>query len=153
MRYTESVQEQVDASTVRIPLLVGQTPRGELLFAVSDPQAFAPYLDYLNNFFFMLAVILEERSQRRQNHLFQSKLEDHVQERTRQLLKTIAEREEIEKSLRASEAHLSNALLIAHLGPWTYDVINDLFTFNDHFYAMLRTTAAQVGGYTMSSAE
>jgi two-component system cell cycle sensor histidine kinase/response regulator CckA len=51
------------------------------------------------------------------------------------------------------QAQLSNALEMAHLGHWEYDVANDLFTFNDHFYKIFRTTARQIGGYTMSSAE
>ena len=65
----------------------------------------------------------------------------------------ITERKRAEEALSKSEAQLSNALQIAHLGPWEYDVINDLFTFNDLFYAIFRTTAGQVGGYTMSSAD
>jgi two-component system, cell cycle sensor histidine kinase and response regulator CckA len=44
-------------------------------------------------------------------------------------------------------------LEMAHLGHWEYDVTKDLFTFNDQFYKIFRTTAKQVGGYTMSSAE
>ncbi|MHB8834361.1 MAG: hybrid sensor histidine kinase/response regulator [Candidatus Methylomirabilia bacterium] len=153
VRYVESAQEQVDGATVCIPLIVGEAIRGALLFTVIDQQSFAPYRDYLRNFCFMLAVILEERSQRRRIEAMQSELEIRVHQRTRQLLEGIAERRSIEEALRASEAQLSNAVTIAHLGPWTYDVVNDLFTFNDFFYAMLRTTAEQVGGYTMSSAE
>ncbi len=57
------------------------------------------------------------------------------------------------KELQASKAQLSNALEIAHLGPWEYDVANDLFTFNDHFYKLFRTTVEKVGGYTMHSSE
>lgn len=60
-------------------------------------------------------------------------------------------RKKIEEQLRYNEAQLSNALKIARLGPWEYDVINDVFTFNDAFYAIFRTTAEQVGGYTMSA--
>jgi len=62
------------------------------------------------------------------------------------------ERKRAEDALRTSEAQLSNAMKIAQLGYWEYDVANDLFTFNDHFYAIFRTSAEQVGGYTMSSA-
>ncbi len=58
-----------------------------------------------------------------------------------------------EAELRTSQAQLSNAMTMAHLGPWEYDAIKDLFIFNDHFYKMFRTTAEQVGGYTMSSAD
>jgi PAS domain S-box-containing protein len=64
----------------------------------------------------------------------------------------ITQRKHDEKALSASEAQLSNALEIAHLGPWEYDVGKDLFTFNDHFYRLFRTTAESEGGYTMSSA-
>jgi PAS domain S-box-containing protein len=48
---------------------------------------------------------------------------------------------------------LANAIEMAHLGPWEYDVDQDRFIFNDHFYKMFRTTCEQVGGYSMSSAE
>ncbi len=64
-----------------------------------------------------------------------------------------AERAREETALRANEIKLSNALKLAHLGHWEYDVAADAFTFNDEFYAMMRTSAAAVGGYTMSSAE
>jgi PAS domain S-box-containing protein len=68
------------------------------------------------------------------------------------LLADITESKRAEKLLRTSEAQLSNAMKIAKLGYWEYDVAKDLFTFNDHFYAIFRTTVEQVGGYTMSSA-
>jgi PAS domain S-box-containing protein len=102
-RYSDTAQEQEDASTVRIPLLLGETCRGEMLITVEDPEAFAPYMDYVKNFCYMLAVILEERDQRRKNELFQSQLEERVKERTRQLEEQIAERLSIEESLRESE--------------------------------------------------
>jgi PAS domain S-box-containing protein len=63
------------------------------------------------------------------------------------------ERKRTEEALRKSEAQLSNAVAIAQLGPWEYDVETDLFTFNDQFYAVFGTTAAAVGGYTMKPAE
>ncbi len=68
------------------------------------------------------------------------------------ILQDITERKRAEELLRTSEAQLSNAMKIAKLGYWEYDVADDLFTFNDHFYAIFRTSAEQVGGYTMSSA-
>jgi len=58
-----------------------------------------------------------------------------------------------EEALQSNKLQLSNALEIAHLGHWEYDVANDLFTFNDQFYKIFRTTAEEVGGYTMHSAE
>jgi diguanylate cyclase (GGDEF)-like protein/PAS domain S-box-containing protein len=65
----------------------------------------------------------------------------------------ITERKQADEALHASKAQLSNALEMAHLGPWEYDVANDLFTFNDHFYKIFSTTVEQCGGYTMDSAE
>ncbi|MDQ7784211.1 MAG: PAS domain S-box protein [Desulfomonilaceae bacterium] len=65
----------------------------------------------------------------------------------------ITDRKKTEEALARSESRLSTAVTMAHLGHWEYDVVKDLFTFNDHFYRMFRTTAEQVGGYTMSSAD
>lgn len=62
----------------------------------------------------------------------------------------ITERKQAEEALRESGTHLSNALRIAKLGPWEYDVINNHFTFTDEFYALFRTSAEEMGGYTMS---
>jgi PAS domain S-box-containing protein len=67
--------------------------------------------------------------------------------------KDITRRRQAEEALRTSEARLSNAMEIARLGHWEYDVLSDTFTFNDHFYRIFHTTAEQVGGYSMSSAE
>ena len=39
------------------------------------------------------------------------------------------------------------------LGHWEYDVVENVFTFNDAFYAIFHTTAERVGGYQMSPAE
>ena len=69
------------------------------------------------------------------------------------IFKDIMEQKRAEEALRKSEEQLADAVEIAHLAPWEYDVVNDLFTFNDYFYNVFRTTAEQVGGYTMSSAE
>jgi diguanylate cyclase (GGDEF)-like protein/PAS domain S-box-containing protein len=69
------------------------------------------------------------------------------------LNRTEAGRSQLEEALRASEGQLANAISMAHLGPWEYDVVADRFRFNDLFYLLLRTTAAREGGYTMSSAD
>ena len=86
-------------------------------------------------------------------------LEKKIQTRTaelitanQQLSREITERKRAEEALRTNEAQLSNAMKIAHLGYWEYDVADDQFTFNDHFYDIFHTTAKQVGDYTMKSA-
>jgi PAS domain S-box-containing protein len=65
----------------------------------------------------------------------------------------ISDQLKTEETLRQNDAQLSQALNIAMMGNWEYDVINDLFTFNDQFYKVYKTTAEEQGGYTMSSAE
>jgi PAS domain S-box-containing protein len=69
------------------------------------------------------------------------------------IFRDATERKNIEESLRTSEAQLSNAMNIAKLGYWEYDVADNLFTFNDHFYSIFRTTAKQVGSYKMTPAQ
>jgi PAS domain S-box-containing protein len=63
----------------------------------------------------------------------------------------ITERKQAEEAVRISEAKQSNALQMTKAGHWEYDVDHDVFTFNDNFYRIFRTTAAAVGGYQMSS--
>jgi PAS domain S-box-containing protein len=65
----------------------------------------------------------------------------------------IEERRKVMQALKTSEAHLSNALLIAKLGHWEYDVHTDRFTFSDEFYALLGTNANEMNGYYMTSLE
>ena len=50
-------------------------------------------------------------------------------------------------------AQLSEALSIAKLANWEYDVERDRFIFNDQFYSIFHTTAEQEGGYELSSAQ
>ncbi len=60
---------------------------------------------------------------------------------------------ETEAALRDSEAKLSDALKIARLGHWEYEVASDEFIFNDQYYSLHETTADAMGGYHMRSAD
>jgi PAS domain S-box-containing protein len=64
----------------------------------------------------------------------------------------ITERKQAEELLRINDARLAEALQIARLAYWEYDVEKDIFTFNDQFYSIFHTTAEQHGGYQLSSA-
>jgi PAS domain S-box-containing protein len=66
-------------------------------------------------------------------------------------LRDISERRQAEEMRENLQAQLANSIEMAHLGPWEYDAVQDIFIFNDYFYKMFRTTAEQVGGYTMRS--
>jgi PAS domain S-box-containing protein len=60
-----------------------------------------------------------------------------------------AELEETTTLLREHEARLAEALSMAQLANWEFDVATQTFTFNDQFYSLFRTTAEQEGGYLM----
>ncbi|MDD5142218.1 PAS domain S-box protein [Methanoregula sp.] len=63
----------------------------------------------------------------------------------------ITERKKAEDALHRSQQMLAEAMDLARLVNWEYDVASDLFTFNDRFYALYGTTAEREGGTRMSS--
>ncbi len=67
--------------------------------------------------------------------------------------KDITDRKLAEQALSTSERKLSSAVKMARLGYWELDLKTMLFTFDDHFYSIFRTTAEEVGGYTMTPEE
>ncbi|MGD2034530.1 MAG: PAS domain S-box protein [Bacteroidales bacterium] len=69
------------------------------------------------------------------------------------IARDISQRKETEATLIESKAQLSNAMKIARLGYWEYDVVENYFYFNDQFYSIFKTTAEEVGGYKMSPEE
>ncbi len=67
------------------------------------------------------------------------------------IITDITERKRAENALLDSQARLSEALDIAQLVPWEFDVERGIFIFDDSFYASLGTTAEEMGGYEMSA--
>lgn len=61
--------------------------------------------------------------------------------------------EEKVAELEDSEMRLANAMKIAKMGYWEYDVEKNLFIFDDHFFAIYHTTAEEVGGYQLKPLE
>ena len=75
------------------------------------------------------------------------------QDRLLAVVRDITTRKKAEEEREKLEAQLSNAVALAHLGYWEHDTIQNMVTLNDHFYRMYKTTAEEVGGYTMSPQE
>lgn len=73
--------------------------------------------------------------------------------RSNEAVREVTDRKGAEEVLSTTEAQLSNAMKIARLGYSEYDVADNLFTFNDQFYAILRTTAERVGAYRLPPTE
>lgn len=107
-------------TTTSFPILANQVSHGSLLFTLSDPQAFSPYEEYLNNFCVMLAVILDERNERRQNELAKIELENQVQERTR--------------DLHLSEQFLLDSQEVAETGSWALNLQTNQLTWTTQSY-------------------
>lgn len=86
-------------------------------------------------------------------------MKDHLQRLApaleRELHDAVVRREgrKARELLMESRKQLAQAVEIAHLGYWVYDVSLDRFTFNDQFYTLFHTSAKEVGGYTMSSSD
>ncbi|MBN2417797.1 MAG: response regulator, partial [Deltaproteobacteria bacterium] len=68
-------------------------------------------------------------------------------------LSNAIERKRFEKEQENLQKKLSEALEIAHLGPYEFDFKKGIFIFNDHFFKIFRTTTAQMGGNTMPAEE
>jgi len=64
----------------------------------------------------------------------------------------LASTQDSESKLSEALGIAKEALDIAKLSHWEYDVEKDLFTFNDSFYSIFHTTAEEAGGYQISSA-
>ena len=89
-------------------------------------------------------------------HRHGDSLEHLVKERTAaleannaHLATEIMERRRTEQALQRSETQLEEAMELARLVNWEYDVATGTFTFNDRFYALFGTTAQREGGYLM----
>ena len=65
----------------------------------------------------------------------------------------ITEKKKIELTLRKRDEQLAQAMKIARLGYWEFNIKDNVFIFNDYFYDIFKTSAEKVGGYTMSPEE
>lgn len=65
----------------------------------------------------------------------------------------ITERKKSEEALRTSQLQLSEAMDLASIVYWEMDLPEEVFVFNDPFYAFCGTTAEREGGYRMTREE
>ncbi len=66
-------------------------------------------------------------------------------------IRDITERKRAEEVLTESRHQLGEAMDLARLVNWEFDVGTGIFTFDDRFYALFGTTAVQEGGYQMTA--
>nr|WP_054858456.1 PAS domain-containing protein [Methanobacterium formicicum] len=72
---------------------------------------------------------------------------------TRGVNQDITELKIAEDKLKLNQDLLLMSMDMAKLVKWEYDIKTDMFTFDDHFYALYGTNAQEQGGYQMSAAE
>lgn len=63
----------------------------------------------------------------------------------------VEKRRQVEEQLRTSEARLAQAMDLARLASWEFDVATGMFHFDDRYYALHGTTSAREGGPLMSA--
>ncbi len=132
------------AITSRADIIVGGTPRG-YLEASSSFRGALPLVGIVAALSALWGAVVYFAVR-----TFPLRVLDRTIGELNEAQRTLAEQNE---RLRISEAQLSDALQIARTGNWEYDVLKDMFIFNDNLYRLFRTTAADVGGYTMRSAD
>jgi len=121
-RMQDQTGSETDADVIRFPVPLCSRKELGLLLTVTDRGAFHPYKDYLQNFCYMMGVVLEERDQRRQNAQYRTELELRVEERTAELRHEVFDRRMVEESLRESEERLKFVLKGSQLGFWDWDI-------------------------------
>ena len=67
------------------------------------------------------------------------------------IYRDITERKQAEEQLRQLNRKDEQALRVAKMGHWEFDVPSGVFTFNDQYYTLHGTTAKEVGGYQMTA--
>ncbi|MFC2090558.1 ATP-binding protein [Bacteroidota bacterium] len=129
-------------SLVFLPIIDGETVIGVLILGTNNKARV--YSDYE-----------VELSQGIANQLslgiVNARLHTELLQHNDELQQSIKERIEAEETLKENRVELSNALRIAKLGHWEYDVLKDQFLFTDEFYEAMKTSAEEQGGYTMTA--
>ena len=67
------------------------------------------------------------------------------------VIQDITGRKRAEEELKGISRSLADAMNLAKMAAWEYDVAKETFTFNDALYAMHGMTAEDAGGYRMSA--
>jgi PAS domain S-box-containing protein len=65
----------------------------------------------------------------------------------------ITDRKRAEEALRQLSRKDEEALRVAQMGHWEFDISSGLFTFNDVYYLLHGTAAMEVGGYQMTAGD
>ncbi len=118
VRYSPETENLENKEIVQFPIKSGASFYGELQINVSDSSSFNPYIEYLDNFCFMVAVILEERATSQRYEELAEELEQRVKERTEAL-------GESEDKLNVILNYTSDGILVADAEARTFMMGNN----------------------------
>lgn len=105
---------------VRFPVTTRSARYGEVSLQLTNAEAFNPYADYLRNFAFMLALILEGRQQQKEIARHRQTLEARVLDRT--------------AALARSQERLELATEAGGIGVWDFDPVNNQLVWDRGMY-------------------
>lgn len=86
-------------------------------------------------------------------HLVPEPAPDGSVERILAITRDTTDRVQAEETLRQLSRKDEEALRVARMGHWEFDIATGMFIFNDQYYALHGTTAREAGGYQMNAEE
>lgn len=123
-----------DSDIQIFPIVMDNGREMNLLFHISDHDGFAPYTPYIRNFCKMLAVIFNQKEQKKINNDLIRDMNRQVQERTRALEEVMEERISTAEALQKSEERLELALYGANDGIWDWHLDTNEVHFDERYY-------------------
>lgn len=124
---------------ISYPVYLSNSYFGELALGISDFEKFKPYEEYLENFIFMIGIILEERKQRQIIEQHQQILEQRIKERTQELT---LEKEKLIESQRRFSDLMKNVKLLSIM----MDVEGNIFFCNNFFLSTTKYSMEEIIG-------
>lgn len=123
---------------------------GSLHFKLDDVQSFELYEQFVQNFVFMIQIVLKERNQRHIANVHKLELEERVKNRTKQLSVEIEERKQAEETAKRSEKYYKN--IINKMGDPVFvkDDQSRMLLVNDAFCEILDLPRAEIIGKTLA---
>ena len=141
--------------------IAGKSPLGLLFdeaFPLQQPDGSA--IPGINSIDMKQQLMIEARLERYNEYSFDFLMSvGHLKDTQNEVLGSVITLTDItrlkstELALQKSTMHLSEALAIARIGYWEFELATNEFIFNDQYYTLHKITAAEAGGYRMSAAD
>lgn len=139
-------QAFLDNGVQRFPIRFGTTSHGDLCVSATSLDEFTPYSPHIQNLVFIVAVMLEERRQRRIALSYQRELEQRIEERTRDLRHEVIERAHAESRALSEKHRAENYLEISEAIILELDMHGRVVVANQRLSSLLGYSMDEVIG-------